>query len=501
MKHQALYTINFNGRQGMIMKAGKMVAVVVSIALTGTLFAGVQRLVMPKYMGDVLEGNFTEEYYNETTNHDVIFIGDCEVYENFSPIALWRDYGITSYVRGNAQQLIWQSYYLLEDTLKYETPKVVIYNVQSLMHAEPQKEEYNRMTLDGMKWSLTKLKAIQASMLEEENLLDYLFPLLRYHSRITELDSNDFDYYFSKKKVTHNGYYMRVDTTLDTMSPESYDEENKQSAESEEMENDVEASADDFMDFEDFEDVEEYDGEYYEEGEIYEDSESYEEDEIYEDSESGVEDGFYEDSESYEEDEFIDEDNEGIDNDVEASADDFMDFEDFEDVEEYDENVTDEELAETVVDNSDPDDEKYKFADYPLEYLDKIRKLCKDNDIQLIFVKAPSLEPVWYNAYEIQVEEYVEKYNIPYINYLEKIEELGIDYNTDSYDGGLHMNLNGAEKLSTDIGKVLTEQYNIKDHRGEKEYDKVYDEKLTFYNNMISEQKKEIEKYGKVINY
>lgn len=474
------------------MKARKIVAIVLSVVLTITLFAGFQRLVMPKYMGDILEGNFTEEYYKETTKHDVIFVGDCEVYENFSPIALWRDYGITSYVRGNAQQLIWQSYYMLEDTLKYETPKVVIYNVQSLMHSEPQKEEYNRMSLDGMKWSLTKVKAVQASMLEEESFLDYVFPILRYHSRITELDNNDIKYYFSKKKVTHNGYYMRVDTTLDTEAANIVEESEDAVAEGDDTENDVEASADDFMDFEDFEDVEEYDEDSDEEFEEYEDEES-PDNEIVEDANTTeIDNEFVEDSDTTE-----------IDNDMEASADDFMDFEDFEDIEEYDgeDEISDEELVEEVVDNTSPDDEKYKFGDYPMEYLEKLRKLCEDKGIKLILVKAPSLEPVWYNAYEVQVEEYAKKHNLTYINYLEKVEELQIDYNYDSYDGGLHMNLNGAEKLSKDIGKVLVKDFGIKDHRGEKEYDGIYNEKLEFYNDMISKQKEEIKKYGKVVNY
>ena len=98
------------------------------------IFIGLTRLVVPKYMDDVLEGAFIEEYYDEETNHDVIFLGDCEVYENISPIKLWREAGITSFIRGSAQQLVWQSYYLLEDTLKYETPEVVVFNVQALMH-------------------------------------------------------------------------------------------------------------------------------------------------------------------------------------------------------------------------------------------------------------------------------------------------------------------------------------------------------------------------------
>ena len=94
---------------------------------------------MPKYVTGVVEGALIAEYYPEEKNHDVIFIGDCEVYENFSPQILWEEYGINSFIRGSAQQLIWQSYYLLEDTLRYETPKVVVFNVLSMKYNEPQK--------------------------------------------------------------------------------------------------------------------------------------------------------------------------------------------------------------------------------------------------------------------------------------------------------------------------------------------------------------------------
>ena len=84
---------------------------------------------MPKYMDDVMEGGMVQEYYDEVKDHDVIFIGDCELYENISPAVLWEEYGINSYIRGSAQQLVWQSYYLLEETLTYEKPEVVVFNV------------------------------------------------------------------------------------------------------------------------------------------------------------------------------------------------------------------------------------------------------------------------------------------------------------------------------------------------------------------------------------
>ena len=55
------------------------------------------------------------------------------------------------------------------------------------------------MSLDGMKFSLTKIKSIMASMTEEENLIEYIFPLLRYHSRWNELKSEDFKYILKRR--------------------------------------------------------------------------------------------------------------------------------------------------------------------------------------------------------------------------------------------------------------------------------------------------------------
>lgn len=315
-----------------------------------------QKLLMPKYMGQIVEGALIAEYYQETTKHDVIFIGDCEVYENFSPITLWENYGITSYIRGSAQQLIWQSYYLLEETLQYEIPDVVVFNVLSMQYEEPQKEAYNRMTLDGMKWSMSKVRDIQVSMLEDENFLEYVFPLLRYHSRWNELTSDDFCYLWKKDQISHNGYYMRVDVKASNGAPP----------------------------------------------------------------------------------------------------------------------------AKMLA--------NYQFGERAYRYLDQIRTLCEENGITLILIKAPSIYPHWYEEWEVQMENYANEYGLMYINFLELFEETGIDLNFDTYDGGLHLNLSGAEKLSVYFGKILAEEFALTDHRGEAEYETVWGEKVRFYYGKKEEQ-------------
>lgn len=383
--------------------------IIISVGIVILAFLAVQRLVQPKYSEDVIEGNFTAEYYEETTDHDVILIGDCEVYENIDPIYLWSHYGITSYIRGNAQQLTWQSYYMLEDTLRTETPKAVIYNVQALVYAEPQREEYNRMALDGMRWSSTKYKAIRTSMCAEEDFADYLFPLFRYHSRITELTSDDFRYFWKQPKISHNGYYMRTD-----VMPVS--------------ESDV---ADPSWLLGDEEDEDE--------GEEIEDPWA----------------------------------------DIEGAQ-------------------SDEEKENTFVADAKKGE---PFGSLPMEYLDKIRLLCESRGIQLILMKAPSLAPEWYDSDNQQVVDYAQKYDLPYINFYELLEETKIDYETDTYDGGLHMNLSGADKLSEYLGGVLTGEYQLPDHRGDPVYDEVYREKLEFYEDMKKQQQREIEQYGEIRNF
>lgn len=197
------------------------ISLIASILFLAILLTLATLILSPKN-NDPAERGLIGEYYDEVdegNTHQVVFVGDCEVYESFIPPVLFEEYGITSYIRGSAQQLIWQSYYLLEETFKYESPDVVVFNVLSMKYGEPQREEYNRMTLDPMRNSKIKHDAIKASITEEESILSYYLPLLRYHSRWKELTGNDFKYMFGTENVSHNGYLMQtaVNPKTDTL--------------------------------------------------------------------------------------------------------------------------------------------------------------------------------------------------------------------------------------------------------------------------------------------
>ena len=127
--------------------------------------------------------------------------------------------------------------------------------------------------------------------------------------------------------------------------------------------------------------------------------------------------------------------------------------------------------------------------------------LCEKNHIRLLLVKAPSKSPVWYDTWESQILEYAAKYDLDYINFLNLVDEIGIDYNTDTYDQGLHMNLSGAEKCADYLGKFLSETYGLKDLRSDKTICSDWENKTIFYENMKKAQYKELKKYGEIVNY
>ncbi len=336
------------------------VALVLALALLWLL----QALVTPKYMGSVKEGALIGEYYQNAGNNDVVFIGDCEVYENFSPITLWEEYGITSYIRGSAQQMIWQSYYLMEEIFRYETPKVMVFNVLSMKYDTPQstgdlsqREAYNRMTLDGMKWSASKWNAIQASMTEDERAWEgeysYIFPLLRYHDRWSELTKEDFQYLFTRDQVSDNGYLMQTG------------------------------------------------------------------------------------------------------------------------VKPYDTPHAERPLVD------------YTFGENSWYYLDKMVELCKAKGTQLVLIKAPSVSPIWWDEWDEQIVEYAQQHDLLYLNLLESVEEIGIDWATDTYDAGLHLNVYGAEKLSHYFGKILAEQCQVPDRRNDAQIAALWQKKVEIYDQRL----------------
>jgi len=207
------------------------------------------------------------------------------------------------------------------------------------------------MTLDGMKLSLTKLRAISASMTQGESMVSYLFPLLRFHSRWKEIGKEDFTYLFHRDTVSHNGYLMQ-----------------------------------------------------------------------------------------------------------------------------------------TAVKAGSSDMAGSPLADYTLparsmEYLDAMRELCEEKGIELVLIKAPTnnWRYYWYDEWDEQVCDYAKEHKLNYYNFIPLTEEIGIDWNTDTYDGGVHLNVYGAEKLTSYFGKILKQDLGLESRKDEGDTAGLWEQKLEAY--------------------
>lgn len=98
-------------------------------------------------------------------------------------------------------------------------------------------------------------------------------------------------------------------------------------------------------------------------------------------------------------------------------------------------------------------------------YMDSIVEMCNERGIKIILYSAPS--PKNYNmAKHNGLVKFAEKYGVEYLDLNEITDELQLNWSTDTADKGDHLNLNGAQKVTTYIGTYLTETCQLTDHRG-----------------------------------
>lgn len=285
-------------------------------------------------------------YEKNGDKYDVVLLGSSHMNGSINPNVLWSEYGITSFNYGTGGQPIDVTYYLLKEVLKKHKKPIVVVDLYYLGLTDKYGQEgYIRYVLDNLRFSENKIEAI-INCTPKEQWLNYLFSIIKYHSRWKEVGEKDFN------NDSHDGYYTK---------------------------------------------------------------------------------GFGAGSNIY-----------GKDNAADSST---------------------KEIGEIPA--------KAK------EYLYKIIDLSKKEDFKLIFTNAPhdytstAGANNWYKdpaKMFNKVEEIAKKNSIPFINYCNKLNEIGFDFKADMFNSG-HMNMSGANKVTLDFGKVLKDNYSLVDHRDDKKYE------------------------------
>lgn len=108
--------------------------------------------------------------------------------------------------------------------------------------------------------------------------------------------------------------------------------------------------------------------------------------------------------------------------------------------------------------------DKTEIPELVCRYMKKIKMLCRENGAELLLVSAPSPKNYNYKKHN-SLEEFARENALPYVDLNLKYRDIGIDWKTDSYDKGDHLNINGARKVTEYIGKYLSDNYRLPDRR------------------------------------
>lgn len=103
------------------------------------------------------------------------------------------------------------------------------------------------------------------------------------------------------------------------------------------------------------------------------------------------------------------------------------------------------------------------------ERLYELLEYLKEQEQQALFIVSPFREDENLQMMFNYIGDIVELYGYEFVNMNECYEEIGIDFETDYYDFGGHVNALGAKKCTEYLGQLLA-SYHLEDKRGQEKY-------------------------------
>lgn len=168
-------------------------------------------------------------YDLEEQSVQAVFLGTSHVYNGVSPQEIYKKHKLVTYNMGSSAQEISSSYYLLEELLKTQTPKVVVLDASSLLQEE--EEVSMQYILNVMPMSVNKLNLAYCMMKVQDNrssedvsetdegafgtqnpfekFFGAMVPMYNYHQRWKELSEKDF-YQLEQEELYAKGYYEQI---------------------------------------------------------------------------------------------------------------------------------------------------------------------------------------------------------------------------------------------------------------------------------------------------
>ena len=359
----------------------KYFRILIFLVLVFYCFFLFQAILIPDSSKRSSKADRTINGFNELNPNtvDILFLGASHVKAGVSPMKIYKDYGICTYVLSTDGQPIEASYFLLKHAYTSQKPKAVVLDVSGLFEKDNSSERPIRWrhVLDNFPLSSLKIEMAKSySELENgDGMLSALFPIIKYHNRWDSLNQTDFIF-------TKNWDFYALGEHINSVV----------------------------------------------EGVTYTTTER---------------------------------------------------INDVVNVQQTDTRIIyfkDNERIEYRI--SDP---LYlpEISERNLEYLLKIKQLCETNNSQLILIKIPVMQftqlysSAWTSQKSDMIKNIGTEYDLPFFDLTYDVN-IGINWATDTCDGGKHMNTRGAQNVTSALEEYLTNNFDFKQNDNP-QYNKYYE--------------------------
>ena len=131
------------------------------------------------------KARFAGFYAEPKDTIDAILIGSSPVYPYYAAPKIWGDYGITTYPLSTNLQRPKAAVHLVEEAEKTQSPSLYIFEMRMYLAADEdltQNMAYTRGVTDNMKYSINRIRTINALVDDVSERYTYYFDIFKYHS-------------------------------------------------------------------------------------------------------------------------------------------------------------------------------------------------------------------------------------------------------------------------------------------------------------------------------
>ena len=202
----------------------EILALLASVLVAALVLSAMSTLCTPKRHD--FGADWGEYLQEEENTIDVLFVGSSLTYCNVIPAIFWEETGLTAWDVTGPELTVPASYHYLRQAIRTQNPSAVFIEISAVLY--PRYTNFTKAVVGQMPWGRERLEMI-VNEAEPENRLGLLFPLHFYHSRWSELSSDDvkvflhgFDrdlcagYTYLNQYRVPGGYVERTDSGMDT---------------------------------------------------------------------------------------------------------------------------------------------------------------------------------------------------------------------------------------------------------------------------------------------